>query len=118
MPDVNTWSPNDEAYKEERQSELAERQCEHIFVQVIAVAFGVWFGLIGSHFERIMEFLIIAVLIGFMIFAIGKLGSEEVLVQSTKYFFIACLSFSFTVLASHYLRLKVEPPQKVTTTDI
>ena len=106
MPDLNNWSSNSDTDEEERQAKQARR---HALATIFAVFCGIWFGWIGSDFEQIMEYLMVVIVIGFMVFAFGSLSTDDGVRDNTQGYFVAVLSLCMTVLVSHYVRLKVSP---------
>lgn len=107
-------SGSDEVSEEFRQAEEREWKWVLAFLNICSASFGVWFGLIGPDFESIMPYLIVAVVGALIIYGSASCASQEVLRENTRQLLITTSLFTFAVIMSHYIRLKVDPPREFT----
>jgi hypothetical protein len=77
---------------------------------LVALFFGMWFGMTGEDLSEIIGFCALSVSIGFCIFGLGQFGTEELVRTNSKHIFYLSVFFAFSVLVFHFLRRKLESP--------
>jgi hypothetical protein len=86
-----------------------EGHWEIAFLYFGALLFGIWFGVTAERFENVMGFCTTCAAVGFAVFVLGSLASDDLLRTNSRHVFFLAVFFAFSVCLFHFIRLKAEP---------